>query len=462
MKRKIVAGVLLLLIAGFAFAQSADIGGAYGMKLGVDLDTGYFGIKNGFEDFKITVTQPVNINPNFSENMFYGELAVAGLRLEANSEMDHEDEGLDNTENIAITNSNWDWDPGVDIDFQVVWDAITAKLFLGPVTVQLFFNGGLNQITKNYSNNWVNLLENAYKYMLFEGQYGASEKSEQLAYGWTNDDKKYFRPIALGNNYFNTPHGFTADWAIDRIGTVRFVANTMDMDWGPTEDTENNNGDLPDNENNAFSILGGFLLTAIPNVNIDFAVAQGFNSEDMDYTDMGIAAEFSFSINDLFMQPILSSDMYFDDGDFAYAFTGGLKTSFMGSKLTAYLSSDDFNNISDSVYTVALDMASVPGLTLQGALEKSSRWMGIHAKTGYDFALNEEVTLTPSTQFSMDNQRLEYNTPGVDGFEYYAKAELLLSGLVGNTDFLLNWDSNDLTNDENIFGQLVFTTKINF
>jgi len=478
MKKILFFIAMVALIASFASAQmNVSVSGATKSQFGIDLDTMDTGLNwaaDGIE-LKITSDLPETEHKASGEegDTAYGEIGINGIELIA----DNGYNGLDGdygSSNMTMT-----------------WDALWVKLVLGDLTVKLRNGPSTTVDYQGADDSWY--LQNAYNYSIFSGMYGGGNSTLAVAKSYESWNTVYFNPQIydttatesvleddiedpLDGNVENDPnYGIQLVYAIPSVMDIMFDVASHDS-WSDTT-TENE-----------YAFKAGIDLKAVENLTFQ-AGANFSNYAETQGLAVGGKVGYTIGIGESdSIKPVVALsyineyDLYtLDPKTFighaavdALGVSGGVEASVAGIKAAAYAAMfvPDLDNSDTSLFatTVTADVGAVENLTVQLALEMVSlidpaitdTHMGIHAKLGYAIAAGD-ITITPSVQGS-------FNDPSdqvTDDEELFMKAEIAIAGLLDNTTFYLNWDSNELMDNNNAvagdtMGQLVFTTKVSF
>jgi len=445
MKKILFFIAMVVMIAAVASAQaSVSVSGAFKTSFGVDLDTFDTGFTGGFVDgFKITIKPQVESDVVQSAvedgDTAYGQVGVNGLALVV--------------EGAPTGYVGYGGAPTVQMTTGGAW----AKLVLGNLTIGLW-SGAEAVINYMGAAQGDYYLQNAYAYSVFDGEYGGGNATKAKE-NWDGVKDK-FDPMGIKDDIAGG-YGIEVALSLPDVMNIAIDVKSHD-DWAKSTN-------VYDNE---YAFKAAVDLTAVEN--LTFGAGANFSNYTTDDT-WAVGAKVGYTIgigeSDSIM-PIAA--VTYDSGSNGNLWiAGGVDAAIAGIDITGYVaynSPDLTGTTSNLNYTVALNMGAVENLTAQAALEMTNAMAGaatttgmaIHGKIGYAIAAGD-ITITPSAQASYDDPD---STVTLDD-ALYAKVEVAVAGLLDNTTFYLNWDSNDLSDHENsvateILGQLVLSAKISF
>lgn len=420
MKKILFFVAMVVLTAAVASAQIAvTASGDATTSFGIDLDE----MDTGFEysgSATISVSPEIDMDSAASahEDDVYGEFSISGIAL--------------GTGDVSGASGS----APINLSF----DSIAAKIVLGDLTINLYDAPGLGV---SFNDD----IANAYDYDIFDGKYGAGSKA--------NDADAEFHPGGLGEDTITANAGIQLVYALPDVMDIR--VDFMSHDTWSDQTFENE-----------YALRLGLDLTAVENLTLGVAANMAFYDVD-EFIAIGAKLAYAIAIGEEdSITPSVGFMYLTDDPDGQMGISGGVNVSIAGIVLTANAGFYDTDLGTDGAgldYTVALDLGLVDGLTAQAAFEAQdaditvdgSQW-GLHAKVGYEIA--GDVTITPSAQVSYDDPSTEVD----DDEEMYAKVDVEISGLLENTTFHVEWDSNDLLDNDGgangVMGQVVLSTTV--
>ncbi len=425
MKKILFFIAMVAMIAAMASAQiTVSASGSAGIKFGMDLDEGDTGFMYD-GSCTISIAPEIDKGSAGSEagDSVYGQISVADIKLETGD--------VGEGGSAALTLSVGD---------------ITANLVLGDLTINLYNDAGVG-VGGNSGP------ANAYTYKIFSAKYGATAAE--------NED---LSTVGLSEASITTNAGIEAKYVITDIATIAVDFMSF-SDW--------TNQEVSGAHNNAYAVKGEVSLTAVEN--LDLSVAANTDVNYWDNPSVAVLATVGYTIGIGEEDSIKPSvNAMYDFGEEALGVAGGIAVNIAGISLTANASwaDSDLNNptYGDKLnYAIALDLGLVDGLTVQAAFgsknEGPMSGIEIHGKVAYAIAAGD-LTITPSFEASYDDANVD-----VDWNQHmFAKAAVKAEGLIDNTTFTLSWDSNDLTQIEQMqkstasgpMGQIVLNTQVSF
>lgn len=189
MKKILFLIAMVAMIAAVASAQMAvSISGAVNTEIGIDLDTMDTGIQIAGDGVNIKITPALDADGKTAAgaddgDTMYGEIGISGIGMT-----------IQNGWNAAYNSHQKQSasSAGAD-DWKLAWGKMYAKLVLGNIEIMMKEDTGTG-INFQGQGEWNWYLVNAYKYEIFDGQYGGTNNKTSLAvYNGGDDwDHKYF------------------------------------------------------------------------------------------------------------------------------------------------------------------------------------------------------------------------------------------------------------------------------
>lgn len=482
MKKAIALLATLVVLTTTAFAEATvSVGGTMKTHWGVDLDESQTGFKSEVDGFTVTVNNPVDKDSKSSEGEdFYGQVSVSGIEIYADTGWNNGDADSDNDNRTPM---------------YLKFGSFGASLYLGPVTIGMYDGwgtktSGTQGIDYMGNNGWSYYLQNAYEYDLYDGTYGADNRTSAVANDNTDWAKDYFAPRASSGNssWGKGTNGVDFKYGLD--GVADFTVGL------------NSNGDWTENKDNEYNGKFAVSVTAVDGLTLNAGVATGFYDDQ----DVNFGAKLGYDVkagDDITVTPLIGLDgvnSAADNTDLGLSIAGGVKAVVMNTTLTAFFGKELSNTNKDADeadpnVTVALNVGTIDNLTLQAAVESvgALETLGIHSKVGYDIAVGD-ITVKPSVGFAFHNKTTtttagteevkedsyttdKGNTIELPTYEIetsstsiskagddkaFIQAGVDIEGLVANTVFSLGWDSNDLMADDNTMGRFYTTVAVSF
>jgi len=446
MKKILFFIAMVAMIAAMASAQIAvTASGSATTSFGVDLDD----MDTGFTfdgSAEISIAPEIDMDSAASAvedgDTVYGEFSISGITLKATYPQTidqvasiYDDDGnllVDGTGQNIRTNSNY---------LTLAYDSFAAKIVLGDLTINLY---DAPETEVGFNDD----IANAVDYSLYDGIYGGDDNA--------NDADAEFHPGGLGADSIPANAGIELVYAIPDIADIN--VDVMSHDTWVHADA----GDLTDNEY-AFKVAVD--LKAVENLIL--AAAINFcNYEADEFIAVGGKLGYTIAIGDEdSIVPSVGVTYKTDDPDGELGVSGGVMVKIAGIALSGNVGYYD-TATTGLDYTIALDLGLVDGLTVQAAFEEKDgdietdgMAMGIYGKLAYDIAAGD-LTITPAAYGSYDDPDTEVD----DNEGLYAKVDISVSGLIDNTTFKLEWDSNDLFDNDGltdgVMGQIVLSTTV--
>lgn len=465
MKKLALLIVLMMVIALTTYAEggaTVTVTGAVKVQWGMDIDNLTTGFKYVMDGLQVVMKPPVEKSEakktGAEGETVYGEIAMAGLRLEADSGWN----GMTNYSSVALI---------------AKWDKLTAKVVLGPLTIQLR-DGASTTINYEGDKGDSYWLTNAYDYLIFSNRYGADDggQSAAVANSWEGWNEIQFD--TPGHYYYQSSNatGVTAKYSVPNV--VDLILDIASYDpW----DADPAAFDGVAGDDNAYVGRFSFSVKALPDLTLDAGAnfALGYADASLNEYPIAFGAKVGYVIKlgeDMKITPAVASDIQLANADVVgsemlVSVTGGVKAEMFKSTLTANVGTD--LNTNTLAYTIAAVIGAIDGLTLNAAYEAidpdttvtADDTMAVHVKLGYAIKV-DKITVTPTVQMSMDDKTdLATDLADDTDLDLFAKFQLEIAGLVPNTQFFLNWNSNDLNNttaDIDKMGEFVVTTRIAF
>lgn len=461
MKKLALLIVLMMVIALTTYAEggaTVTVTGAVKVQWGMDIDNLTTGFKYVMDGLQVVMKPPVEKSEakktGAEGETVYGEIAMAGLRLEADSGWN----GMTNYSSVALI---------------AKWDKLTAKVVLGPLTIQLR-DGASTDINYEGDKTDSYWLTNAYDYLVFSNRYGANDSAQSaaLANGWESWNQIQFN---TPGHWYKQPIdvGVTAKFSVpSMVDLVLDIASYDAWDAAAAFDA------VADNDN-AYCGRFSATVTAVPDLTLALGANFGFGYTAAVAVPTAFGGKVGYAVKlaeDMKITPAVATDIILPDSNDTeprtiISVTGGVKAEMFKSTLTANVGID--LDSSTLAYTIAAVIGAIDGLTLNAAYEAydpdtaaaADDTMAVHVKLGYAIKI-DKITVTPTVQMSMDNKAdLATDLADDTAQDLFAKFQLEIAGLVPNTQFFLNWNSNDLNNttaDIDKMGEFVVTTRIAF
>lgn len=454
MKRIIACIVAVSLASSVLFAQAAKLTGGVKTSWGVDLDTGVNGFKTEIEDLEIALDMPLAERTMSTGGAdYYGKLTIGNIRVET--------DGAHGNDKYNLGDGDFTGSDARNIE--LAWiplflkiNGITADLVLGDFNVGIY-NWGVptkNFVEianiRNYGN--ANFFRNAYAYNIISGDYGVNNKTQAKA-DWANLDFSHFEPIDWKSTAPQGTGGLYGTYNREGLGSFSLGVSS-NADWTVDAST-----DEEETAANQYLIGAQADINAVKNLFFRFQYATGLYEGETDQ-NLAATAQYNFS-NDLFrLEPVAGVKVLLspedDENFYDVSFAGGVKFVAFETTLTAFYAQQLLEQGFDTEngnYTIALSSNLVPNATIQAAYEKST-YDAIHAKVTYDIYAGMAI-VTPFAEFSTDNQADE------DTFAQYVKGGVTIEGVLDNTTFSLDYNSNELSLEENL-GAVSASIKVSF